>query len=79
MAAAAALNARKAAAATLNSAIDQLTRYKDKPNPSARLLQQKLDYVLEAKEDLTAKHYLYADKANRDLEEDELVTWLKES
>ena len=78
MAALASLNSRKIAAATLKDAINQLERYKVKQNPNSRLLQQKLNTVLECKDDLTAKHYLYAEKANKVLEEVELVTWLSE-
>ena len=78
MAATTALNARKNAAASLKGVIDQVNRYKVKPNPSARLLKQKRDTVLEATEILKESHYTYAEKANKDPEEEELVEWLRE-
>ena len=71
-------NARNAAAASLQEAIDQLNRYKCKKNLSSRLLQQKIDAVTEAKENLTAKHYTYIEETGCSIDDEEHVLWLRE-
>ena len=72
----AALHARAAAAASLKDSVRELSRYKEGARPSKRLLQSKLDKLLRDKEDLVDKHYVYAEKANVDLESDELIEYL---
>ena len=66
-------NARNAAAATLQEAIDQLNRYKSKKNLSSRLLQQKIDAVTDAKENLTVKHYAYVEQTGCSVDDEEQV------
>ena len=61
----AASQGRAAAAATVNESIRVLTKYEAEANPSARLLQSKLDKLIADKEELVAKHYLYGDKSNQ--------------
>ena len=73
-----ALNARNVAAAKLQEEMNQLTRYKDSQNPTARLLQQKLDKVSSAMEALRNKHYTYAEKANISLDDAGLIAYLAE-
>ena len=48
----AAEHARKAAAASLKDAVRELNRYKEKPPLNKRLLQKKLEKVLNYKDDL---------------------------
>ena len=74
--AAAATQARAAAAASLKDSVRELTRYKDKPAPSMRLLRTKIETVRRDKEVLVSKHYAYAEKSGEDLDSDELVGWL---
>ena len=76
MAAQTALHARNAAAASLKDSIRELTRFKVKPNPNKRLLQSKLDRVLNDKENLVDKHYTYAEKAALDLDSEDMLGWL---
>ena len=71
-----ALHARAAAAASLKDSIRVLTKYKDTQNPSKRLLQNKLDQVLADKQALVAKHYVYGEKASKDLEDREMLEWI---
>ena len=63
--AAQALNVRVAVAATLAETIRDIKRYKEKPNPSKRLLQVKLDKLIADKDDLFAKHCLYAELSKK--------------
>lgn len=72
----AALHTRAASAASLKDSVRELTRYKQGVRPSKRLLQRKLDKLLGDKEDLVTKHYVYAEKANEDLDSEELLNWL---
>ena len=76
MAAQVALHGRAAAPATLQDAVRELTRYKNADMKHPRLLRQKLDSVLAAKEMLVSKHYLYAEKAAKELDSEELVDWI---
>ena len=69
--AAQALNVRVAVAATLAETIRDIKRYKEKPNPSKRLLQVKLDKLIADKDDLFAKHCLYAELSKKSLEAEE--------
>ena len=64
----AASHARNAAAASLKDSVRELARYKDKPSPNKRLLQSKLDKLLNSKDDLIEKHYTYGEKAAQDLD-----------
>ena len=74
--AAQALNVRVAVAATLAETIRDIKRYKEKPNPSKRLLQVKLDKLIADKDDLFAKHCLYVELSKKSLEAEELVSWI---
>ena len=76
MAEATALNNREAAHAVLTDAIRALTRFKDKENHSMRVLKTKYEAVVAAKEELMAKHFVYAEKAKKPLNSPELVQWL---
>ena len=77
MAEQAARNKRAASASTLIENIRELQRYKDKGNVSKRLLEQKLNNVIEAKNNLVAMHHIYAEKANKELDEEEMLTYLR--
>ena len=51
-------------------------KYKNKENISTRLLHQKYEKVLNAKELLLEKHLLYAEKSGKDLKSLELQEWI---
>ena len=72
--------ARKTAAAELRERTKELKRYSEKARAtiSMRLLQQKYDNVMRAQEELMARHYAYAEKANKDPEEEDMSNWLSE-
>ena len=73
----AARSARTVAAAALKESVRVLTKYKNTENPNKRLLHQKLDKALADRQELLTRHYLYAEKAGIDLEEDEIESaWL---
>ena len=72
----AAQQARVAAAASLKDSIREMRRYMGGANPSKRLLQNKLNKVNENKDELVKIHYVYADKANIDLESDDALNWI---
>ena len=72
----AALQARAAAAATVNESIRALRRYHTGVNPSSRLLQTKLDKLMADKEQLVASHYVYGEKSNKALDSDEMLDWI---
>ena len=72
-------NARKqraGAAALLNECIRSTERYLKGPNPSLRLLQQKLKELVEAKENLLDKQFVYAEKSSLDYDSEELQEWI---
>ena len=72
-------NARKqraGAAALLNECIRSTERYMKTPNPSLRLLQQKLKELVEAKENLIDKQIVLAEKSSLDYESEELQEWI---
>ena len=60
----------------MNDSVRELTRYKDKPAPNKRSLQNKLDKVLSHKNNLIDKHYIYGEKASIELESEKMLTWL---
>ena len=64
------------AAALLNECIRSTERYLKGPNPSLRLLQQKLKELVEAKENLLDKQFVYAEKSSLDYESEELQEWI---
>ena len=70
-----ALHERASSAAYFTECRD-LNRYKDNARVSKRLLQQKLDKVVEGKEVLLEKYYAYAEKANKDLDSEQFVSWI---
>ena len=70
--------ARNTAAAALKERTKELERYKVKDNVSMKLLQQKYDHVVNAKEDLMMTHFTYAEKAKKDPSSDELSDWLSD-
>ena len=72
----AATHARSAAAASLKDSVRVLTKYYGTQNPSKRLLKSKLEKVLADKHELVTRHYIYAEKAGKDLEDEEEVNWL---
>ena len=72
----AALQARAAAAATVNESIRALRRYHTGVNPSSRLLQTKLDKLIADKEQLVASHYVYGEKSNKPLDSEEMLDWI---
>ena len=53
-----------------------LQKYLQGDNPSARLLQSKLDKLMVDKEELVAKHYLYGDKSNQAFDSEEMLNWI---
>ena len=65
-----ALSVRNTAAGTLSATVRSVKRYKDIDNPSMRLLKNKLEKLVEDREDLMYKHCLYAEKANKDQSEE---------
>ena len=67
---------RTQANATLTEYIRQTNRYLNSPNPSMRLLKQKMLKLNEAKDDLLEKHYVYAEKTSQDIESEELTEWI---
>ena len=71
-----ALHGRASSAAYLTECIRDLNRCKDNARVSKRLLQQKLDKVVKGKEVLLEKYYAYAEKANKDLDSEQLVSWI---
>ena len=73
MAQAAAEHARNTAAASLKDSVRELQRYKDKPPHNRRLLQKKLDKVLNFKDELVDRHYIYGDKSGLELDADEML------
>ena len=77
MAELAARNKRSASASTLTESIRELEKYKEGENISKRLLEQKLNSVIAAKEDLIIKHYSYAEKSNKELDTEELLEYLR--
>ena len=73
----AARRARTVAAAALKESGCVLTKNKNTENLSKRLLHQKLDKALADRQELLTRHYLYAEKAGIDLEEDQIESaWL---
>ena len=74
--AAQALNARAATATTLKDTIRDITRYKQKPNPSKRLLQVKLEKLLSDKDELFSKHCIYAELSKKDPDSAEMLDWI---
>ena len=72
----AAEHAQKAAAASLKDAVRELNRYKEKPPLNKRLLQKKLEKVLNYKDDLVEKHYMFAEKSGSDLDSTDMLDWL---
>ena len=77
MAELAARNKRSASASTLTESIRELEKYKEGEYISKRLLEQKLNSVIAAKEDLIIKHYSYAEKSNKELDTEELLEYLR--
>ena len=75
-AAQAASHTRNAAAASLKDSVRELTRFKEKADPNKRLLQNKLDRVLNDKDNLVDKHYIYAEKSGLDLDSADMLDWL---
>ena len=72
-------NAKKQRAAAdtfLSECVRSTQRYYDSPNPSLRLLQQKLTQLNEAKENLLDKQCVYADKTGQETDSDELQQWI---
>ena len=72
-------NAKKQRAAAdtfLSECVRSTQRYYDSPNPSLRLLQQKLTQLNEAKENLLDKQCTYADKTGQETDSDELQQWI---
>ena len=53
-----------------------IDRYKVKPNPSKRLLQNKLDKLLNEKAELFSKHCTYSAASKKALDSDELTNWI---
>ena len=71
-----ALKQRTTADNVLKEAIRDLTRYKGGATPSIRLLKNKLKKLNEAKDDLLAIHYVYADKSGKALDSEEMSDWI---
>ena len=72
-------NARKqraAAAGLLSECFPATERYFKGPNPTLRLLQQKLKELNEAKENLLDKQFVYTEKASLELHCDEVQEWI---
>lgn len=74
----AALQGRNSAHASLTEAVRELSRNKEKDNPSVRILQSKYDKVVAAKEVLISKHITYGEKSKKDLQSAEMTDWLAE-
>ena len=74
--AAQALTTRAAAATTLKDTISDITRYTNKPNPSKRLLQVKLEKLLYDKDALFARHCTYAELSKKDTDSEEMLEWI---
>ena len=72
----AAATARQVAAAALKDSIRVLSKYKDTPNPNRRLLQNKLDKALADRQELIQRHYIHAEKAGLDLDDENEINWL---
>ena len=72
----AATQARAVAAAALKESTRVLDKYKQTQNPSKRLLQSKLDKTLADKQELIQRHYIYAEKSNVDLDDENEINWL---
>ena len=71
-----ALSARNSAAGTLSATVRAVKRYRDTDDPSMRLLKTKLEKLVMDKEDLLRKHCIYAEKANKDLQSEELQDFI---
>ena len=72
----AATQTRAVAAAALKESTRVLEKYKQTQNPSKRLLQSKLDKTLADKQELIQRHYIYAEKNNVDLDDENEIDWL---
>ena len=72
-----ALNQRSQAYARLTECMRETNRYYDSANPSPRLLKQKLEKLEAAKDELLAKHYMYAEKAQKNIASQKLTDWIK--
>ena len=71
-----ALKQRTTADNVLKEAIRDLTRLKGTANPSIRLLKNKLKKLNEAKDELLAIHYMYAEKSGKALDSEEMSDWI---
>jgi hypothetical protein len=68
--------ARNAALAVLKETMRDLNRLKTKANPNMRVMQVKYEKVNDAKDDLLKKHFLYGEKAKKDLDSEEMKDWV---
>ena len=71
-----ALKLRTQADTRLSECVRQTKRYRDSPNPSTRLLKQKMDKLTGLIEDLHNAHIVYGEKSGNDIDSDELKDWI---
>ena len=62
--------------AEMQECIREINRYRVTPNPSMRLLKQKLDKLNNAKGYLLKRHYAYAEKHGIEIDSEELLNWI---
>ena len=60
----------------MKEAVRDLSKHKDKHNPSMRLMTVKLKKLNDAKDELLEKHFTYAEKSGKDVDSEELKDWL---
>ena len=68
---------RASAASALSESIREIKRYLQKENISKRLLDQELKNVITQKRELIASHHNYAEKGNKDQNEEEQLTYIQ--
>ena len=69
---------RDASASKLRDSMRQLRRYLDGEDQIERILVQKSDKVDVDREELIAKHHIYAEKAGINLDDEEMRTYIEE-
>ena len=67
---------RGVADTVLSECVRSTQRYFNSPNPSMRLLQQKLTQLNEAKDNLIEKQCVYAEKTGQETDSEELQQWI---
>ena len=68
---------RVAAAFNLEEAMRQAQRYLQSARPSARLLRQKADRIIELENELRKMHLLHCDKSNIDINSEEAKEYIQ--